>query len=186
MTTDVEICTTALLMIGADEINSFVDETREAKLCASLYPVFRDDMLQSHPWRFAIGQFELNKLVNVPLFGFANAFQLPANYLRLIGKDQPQFRHKIFEDKLYADANGVKISYQFAPNETTFPSYFVKLLEYELAKVLSVSLLEDEGKATLYERLYKDQLLKARNLDSQSDGEHGMPEHNFKLTAIRL
>ena len=30
--TDVSICNTALLMIGADDINSFSDNTTEAKL----------------------------------------------------------------------------------------------------------------------------------------------------------
>ena len=62
MTTPLAICSAALLMIGADEISSFDETSREAKLCANLYDTTRDELLQLYPWRFAVGQMQLPKL----------------------------------------------------------------------------------------------------------------------------
>ena len=185
MATKIEICTTSLLMVGADEITSFEDETREAKLCANLYPTIRDDLLQSHVWRFSVGQASLNRLVSAPLFGYSYAFQLPANHLRLVGKNNSALKHEILEDKLYCNALEVLINYQFTPSEVRYPAYFVKALELEMAAILAVALIEDEGKSSLFERKAKAQLVKARYVDSQNNGNHAMPEHNFALTAIR-
>jgi hypothetical protein len=70
-------------MIGVDEISSFDDETREAKLCTNLYPTTRDSLLQQHPWRFSLGQASLARLVDTPLYGYDYAYQLPAGFLRV-------------------------------------------------------------------------------------------------------
>lgn len=185
MASDVEICSTALRLIGAEKIDAFEDESREARVCSSIYTSFLKSLLQSGVWRFAMGQAELSKLTAVPLFGFTNAFQLPANYLRLIGKNNPALKHQIFEDKLYANANAILVNYQFRPAEATFPSYFEKTLYLQLAEVLAVAIPEDEAKSKLYGGLATKQLIMARTVDAQSDGDHEPPEDKFRLTAIR-
>jgi len=58
ITTDISICAAALQLIGAEEIESFLDETREARICASIYPTVKKDMCQSSAWQFSIRQKE--------------------------------------------------------------------------------------------------------------------------------
>lgn len=183
--TKIDICTSALLLVGADEITSFEDSTREAKLCASIYQTTFDALLQTHPWRFSIGQVLLNRLDATPLFGYSYAFQLPSNYLRLIGKNNTALKHDIFEDKLYCDASSVSLNYQFTPSETRLPAYFVRALEFELAQILSIALVEDDNKHELFRRSAREQLIRGKSTDSQSNGNHTMPAGNFALTAIR-
>lgn len=79
----------------------------------------------------------------------------------------------------------MRVTYQFTPDESKFPPYFVRLLELELAKLMSVAMLEDEQKAFLFDRLIRKQLAKARTVDSQSHGNHRMPESNFSYTSVR-
>src|SRR3546814_17640703 len=59
MTTEVSICSNALLRLGSDPINSF-DEAdnfgsniERARLCANLWPNVRRQFLRTHPWTCA-------------------------------------------------------------------------------------------------------------------------------------
>lgn len=183
--TDISICAAALQLVGAEEITSFEDETREARICASIYPTIKADLLQSHTWRFSIRQEELNRLVATPLFGFNYAYSLPADFLRLIGKNNPTSKHQLFENKVYTDLTPVYASIQYDVNEQYFPAYFEKLMFLELASMLAVALLEDEGKAKDFAAMAKTQMIKARNIDSQNNTASIIPAGAFNLTNVR-
>lgn len=182
---DVQICSSALLMVGADEIESFTEQSREAKLCSAIYQTIKDDILASHNWRFSVRQIKLSKSNKKPLFGFSNAFTLPSDFLRLVGKDNPAEKHQIFGDLLHCNLEEVMINYQYAPDSNDYPSYFIRLLEMELAKILSVSLLEDENKAIIFSDLVKTQMLKAKNIDSQNYSNKAIGDSKFNLFAVR-
>jgi hypothetical protein len=104
MMTDIEICSQALTLLGADEITSFKDETREAKLCKIIYELTVKSCLADRNWTFAQNQTQLNKLSQTPLFGYSAAFQLPSDYLRLFGKANPGLPHEIKENYLYCNS----------------------------------------------------------------------------------
>ena len=183
--TDISICAAALQLVGAEEITSFEDETREARICASIYSTVKADLLQSHTWRFSIRQEELNRLVASPLFGFDYAYSLPADFLRLIGKNNPTSKHQLFENKVYTDLTPVYASIQYDVDEQYFPAYFEKLMFLELASMLAVALLEDEGKAKDFAALARTQMIKARNIDSQNNTVSTIPAGAFNLTNAR-
>jgi len=184
-TTDISICAAALQLVGAEEITSFRDETREARICASLYSTLKADLLQSHTWRFSIRQEELNRLVATPLFGFGYAYSLPADFLRLIGKSNPTSKHQIFENKIYTNLTPLYANIQYDVEEQYFPAYFRKLMFLELAAMLSVALLEDESKAKNFLGVAKTQMIKARNIDSNNNTASVIPAGAFNLTNVR-
>lgn len=186
VTSDISICNAALQMIGADGITSLtLDETRENRICNSIYFTIKQDVLQSSNWRFSIRQEKLNRLVSNPLFGFKYAYSLPADFLRLIGKDNPNIKHQIFENKVYTDLESVQANIQYDVNARYFPAYFVRLLELELAAVLSISLLEDENKADIFAKFARTQKIKATNIDSRNNTANYIPESKYSLTQIR-
>ena len=185
MATDVSICSAALVMVGADEINSFDDETRESKLCGILYETTLQNVLTEHPWRFSLGRVELAELEDTPLFGYTKAFQLPPDRLRLISMETPT-AYEVFEDKLYTNVDPVRITYQFQPVESKFPPYFVRLMEFEMACLLAGALAEDESKLKIFRDLADIQKRKARNLDSQQQPSRAIRDSNHVLTQVRL
>ena len=85
----IELCSSALVKLGADGISSFEDGTAEARVAARLYPITRDGMLSAHPWTFATAQADLPRLVAAPLSDFSYAFQLPNDFLRPLGGRPP-------------------------------------------------------------------------------------------------
>ena len=51
MTVPVDVCNYALIRLGQDQIISLSDGTKAADLCDTMYPMIRDEMIRSHPWR---------------------------------------------------------------------------------------------------------------------------------------
>lgn len=184
--TDISICAAALQLIGADEITSFYDETREARLCASLYDTLKQDTLQSHPWGFSVRQEQLNQLVKTPLYGFSYAYSLPTDFLRLIGKDNPSYKHQLFENRLYTNLETVYAKIQYDVSERYFPSYFVLLLQFKLAGMLASAVLEDENKTDKFLVIAREQMIKARNIDSQNNSNLHINSNAFNLTNVRF
>ncbi len=81
---EVSIANKSLGWLGEKRILSFDDTQNQAVIIKENYADSRDFVLAAHDWPFAIKRFSLAKLVNAPTFGFANAFQLPNDVLRVI------------------------------------------------------------------------------------------------------
>lgn len=84
MTSNVYIANRAITKLGEARIISLTDSTKAATTIASMYDSVRDDELRAHLWHFAKTRAKLAALSTPPLFGFAYAFQLPSDCLRLI------------------------------------------------------------------------------------------------------
>lgn len=84
MSVEVDICTSAMIKIGAEPINSLLDDTKEARLCRLQYPKIRDSILRSAPWSFALKRLSVSKLDGDLIFGEGNQFQLPIDCVRFV------------------------------------------------------------------------------------------------------
>lgn len=86
---EVQICSNALLLLGGRPISSFNDDGDPATLCANLWPTVRDAVLRSHPWNCAMKRAALAPDVTPPGFDWSYRFQLPGDCLRAwtVGRD---------------------------------------------------------------------------------------------------
>lgn len=182
---DISICSSALIMVGAEEITSFNQSTREAKICGALYENLVLDMIQGHPWRFSLAMASLTLLQATPLFNYDYAFALPSGCLSVIS-DENGAPYEVFENKLYTSESTIKVTYQMRPLEARWPKYFVRVCELELATVLSTSLSGDESKMQLFQALAAERLKRARFLDSKQQPNRAMRQSNFLLNQARL
>ena len=74
---EAEICNLALQEVGAQRILSLNDDTVEAKLCKDFYSNVRDELLRSHPWKFAIKRVALAEVSgSTPAFGFEKYYEV--------------------------------------------------------------------------------------------------------------
>ncbi|MGR0114156.1 hypothetical protein [Ralstonia pseudosolanacearum] len=83
MTSQVEVCNRALIKLGAGRITNITDSIKPAQVMAALWDSTRRSELAQRYWTFAMSRVLLPKLATAPAFGFANAFQLPVDYLKL-------------------------------------------------------------------------------------------------------
>lgn len=84
MTSQVKIANRALTKIGSARITSLDEDSKAASTINSMYDVVLDAELRAHRWHFAKARASLPALADAPLFGFANQFRLPSDYLSLI------------------------------------------------------------------------------------------------------
>jgi len=190
MATDLGICNTALYLVGADEIESFSDDSREAKICSHIYETTKNALLQTHFWNFSLAMAELagTALASTDAeykFGFTYRYQLPIDYLRMVRKNIPTNDYTISQDKLYTNDTPVEVLYQYRVSETEFPEYFTRALEFEMARLLAAALIQDETQVQIWTTIAGDTLRKAKLVDSQSAPPAEIDPTNYVLTSIR-
>ena len=77
----IDICSRALILIGAEPITSFEDNTTEALVAVNMYEDVAQASLCDTRWRFATEQAQLARLSEEPTGRFDAAYQLPSGTL---------------------------------------------------------------------------------------------------------
>lgn len=185
--TGIALCSRALLKIGARTIASFDEGTVEAEIAANLYPPIRDALISSHPWSFAIGQINLARLVAEPVADFANAFQLPTDFLRVVsagegGRGRGTV-YRIAENRLHTNADAVVLTYVFRPDERSFPPFFDQALITLLAAEFCLPLTESTSRAEFLIKLADDEFRRAKLIDGQQAAPKAIED--FPLVQVR-
>lgn len=171
--TAVQLCTRALIALGARPIASFEEGSVEAQVAGQLYPGLRDALLSAHPWNFATAQGRLARLAAQPVADFAYAFQLPPAFLRALSAGQGTrgrgVEYRIAERRLHADSDAVVLTYLYRPREVDFPPFFDQALVARLAAEFCLPLTESASRAEVLTRLAERELQRARQIDAQQD-----------------
>ncbi|OAN50157.1 hypothetical protein A6A04_01735 [Paramagnetospirillum marisnigri] len=183
----IALCSRALLRLGASPIASFEDGTAESEVAALLYPPLRDAVLSSHPWSFATAQGSLPRLAAAPVADFANAFQLPADFLRVLsagpgGRGQG-LTYRIHQDRLLCDAEEVVLTYVFRPDESGFPPFFDQMLMARLTAEFCIPVTESTTRAQFLFRLAEDEFRRAKLIDGQQQTPAAIAD--FPLVEVR-
>jgi len=79
MTSTVDIANYALNSLGANNISSFEENSKPARLINQRFNSVRDSVFRAHPWNCLLRRAELAKESEAPPFGYANQFTLPTN-----------------------------------------------------------------------------------------------------------
>lgn len=172
--TDVEVCSSALAMIGANPISSLTDGNAEAKICAAIYEITVRDAISTYRWRFASGQEQLNRLKDEPIAGrWDGAYQKPPELLTLsaVRVGGRAIRYEIMGDNIYCETDSdteVFAEGSYRVDESKWPPYFTKLIELRLASQLAQSLAERTDLANSMDAQAMRQASIARTADSQS------------------
>lgn len=184
----IELCSSALLKLGAEVISSFEDGTTEARVASHLYPLTRDALLCAHPWSFATRQTQLARLVDQPTANFRYAHQLPTDYLKALSAGEHGvgrgLTFQIVSRQLHSDAATVILTYVYQPTEGDFPAYFNAALVARLAAEFCLPLTENSSRAERLARLSDAELKVARLIDSQQDTPPRFED--FSLIRARL
>lgn len=183
----IALCSRALLRIGATTIARFDEGTAEAEIAANLYPPLRDAVLSSHPWSFATAQASLPQLADAPLADHAYAYQLPADFLRVLsagnGGSGRGLTYRLAENRLLCDAEAVVLTYVFRPEESAFPPFFDQMLIARLTAEFCIPITESTSRAQFLFRLAEDEFRRAKLIDAQ---QHTPPAiEDFPLVEVR-
>lgn len=184
MPTKIEIINQALRHLGAQELQGTDDDRPEAARASRAWGSALDTLLRRHPWGFAQAWRTLAPVVDAPVFGFAYAYKLPVECLRLLDVraegdiSRQQMPHEMVGRTVYTDAAPCyarMVVVQDSP--ASFPPDFARALSYLLAADLCPSIVRDEGtKIKLYMDLAAMALDEAMLADATESMSHPAPE----------
>jgi hypothetical protein len=187
-TTDVSICSNALLMLGDKPINALTENTDRAKIAANLYPGVRDAILRAHSWNCCIARVALAPDSTAPAFDFSFQFSLPADFVKALQVGEyglEVYRFKIEGRKMLADDNPLLLRYVFRnENPATWDAALVDAVTLEMAARMAYPITRS---ASLAESMKKDARLALR-LAKTIDGQDDSPDEvgDERLLAARM
>ncbi len=171
--TSIDLCSRALIKIGANSISSFEEGTAEAHVAASIYPAIRDGLLSMHPWNFALAQKRLAKLADSPVADYPYCYPLPQDSLRIIsagagtrGRGVP---YRIQQRTLCTHSNDIVLTYIYRAAEADFPPFFNLALIARLAAEFCIPLTDSTSRWASLHKIAEEELRRARLTDAQED-----------------
>lgn len=175
MASEVGICNSALIKIGAARITSLTEGTKNANLCNEQYGKLREAELRAHTWNFAKSRVKLSQITGDPVSGFDYRYQLPADWLRTIDvfdsdTDRGDLQYEIKGDRLLTDAVDAYLIYiRDVDNPNEMDPLFRETLAWRLAAELAIPIASS---GTLHDRMsrgYSGAVLRARSADAIED-----------------
>lgn len=161
MAAAIDIANAALRTLGADRISAFTDANKRAIACSGAYDLARREELRGSNWNFAIKRTTLPALAATPAYGYSFAYQLPADFLRLVdiagwfvGFSNTDYRSSTDAD--YSIENGQVLTNIGAPlpiryvydiaNAQQFDATFIACLTARLASHIAIDLTQSVQK----------------------------------------
>lgn len=185
---NVELCSAALVKLGAERISSFSDGTAEADVAGTLYDIVRDGLLGVHPWSFATAHAEPVQLPTEPLTDFEYAFELPTDFIKALSAgDDCRSRGAVYQvigREVHTNYEKLILAYIKRADEADFPTYFVSALVNRLAAEFCLPLTENASRSELLFKVADTELKLARLIDSQQDTPPRVED--FTLIEARL
>lgn len=180
----IDICSRALILIGAEPITSFDDDTTEGLVSSNMYEDIARSNLTATRWRFSTNQAVLNRLSDAPTGRFDAAYQLPSGHLfvHAVTINDFQIEYDIYGNKIFCDAapqDELVIDYTYRAEEQGWPSYFSVCVEYAMATVFATAIARDQSLANLMNQQYERTLAKARSIDSQQQSTRKLITSRF-------
>lgn len=167
-TTVVDICNSALVKIGGATITSLSDPTKEATICNLQFAKLRDQVLEAYPWKFARSRATLALLGTPPAFGFANAFQLPADCLNPLKAEDNDVEFKVEGRIILCDDAAFKLEYiAQVVDPSLYTPGFAESLACRLAAELAYAISNNATLAQTMMAAYKATLAESRSINAK-------------------
>jgi len=189
MASKTDIANRALSKLGDIRVSNVdLDDSKAARAMRARFDFLRDAELEAHPWRFAIKRDELPALVDAPAWGYARAYQIPADAHRIItigdmavnvetlgvqyqvstGYNPSQAAYEIIGDQIQTDLTApLKVEYiRRVENTGEFTALFVEALASRMAMDAAEELTQSDSKKQFAAGDYKEAITEARRINA--------------------
>jgi len=169
MTSNVDICNSALNMIGASNIISLTEDSKAARVCNQRFEFVRDAVFRAHPWNSLIRRIELAADEDTPAFEFEKFHTLPSDpyCLRVLRPEDPDTVFRVEGRKIASSTTPFKMIYVARitdPNE--YDTLLVETIAARLAADISYALVNSASLSQTMLGVYDTKLSEARFVDA--------------------
>ena len=192
MASVVDMCNSALNLLGASTISALTDDSKNARLCNQRYENVRNRVFRSHAWNCLHKRVQLAQNTTAPVIGYANAYALPSDCLRVLKVHNgatdsivSAIDYKLEGKNIVTDEGTLYLIYIAKvtdPNE--YDSYLQESISHQLAADLAYAITNNATLANNYMARADERLREARFIDA-TENSLGTIESN-EFTDARL
>lgn len=175
MAAQVEIANAALIELGHEAIESFLDDSDAARAVNAKWGIARDYALAAHPWNFATQRHELAAAAEVTLATqeWSVAYTMPTDALRVLYIEPRGTPYVVENGYILTDASAplyVPCIMRVVDTQRWSP-VFTQAFVYLLCAMLCQAITARRNNAMDYWKLYQMMLQEARTIDGQEGWE---------------
>ena len=190
MTSVVEICNSALNMLGAANITALTEDSRNARLCNQRYVPLRDAIFRTHYWNCLIKRVELAADATAPAYEFDKQYTLPTDCIRIIQVggfhngsssmlDSGQV-YKVEGKKIVTNEEEIFLTYLAKITDpSVYDTLLVETIAARLAAELCYAITQSNTLAAQLNAVYLDKLKEARFVDASEGTPYDIDASTF-------
>ena len=176
MTSVVDICNSALNMIGATNIIALTEDSKSGRVCNQRYENVRDAVMRAHPFNCLVTRTSVAADSDTTAFTFAYKYTLPTDpyCLRVLHLDYHDLEYKVEGRKILtndATLNLVYLARVEDPNE--YDMLLVEAIAARLAADISYNLVNSTSLTPTMWQLYEQKISEAWFVDA-TEGTPGV------------
>jgi len=187
MASVVNICNSALNLIGASTISALTEDTKNARLCNQRYEPVRNRVFRGHNWNCLIKRVELARNSTAPVVEFNYAYALPSDFLRVmkihngttdsITADLP---YKVEGKNIVTDQTTVYLIYVALDTDpNNYDAYLREAISHQLAADLAYPITNNATLASNYMSRADERLREARFIDATENSLDTVEANEF-------
>ena len=174
MASTVDICNSALNLLGASTISALTDDSKNARLCNQRYEPVRNRVFRAHAWNCLHKRVQLAQNTTAPVVEYSYAYALPSDCLRVLkihtgtnDSINSEIDYKLEGRNIVTNEGTVYLVYIALitdPNE--YDTYLQESISHQLAADLAYAITNNATLANNYMTRADERLREARFIDA--------------------
>ena len=174
MASIVDICNSALNLLGASTISALTEDSKNARLCNQRYPAVRNRVFRSHNWNCLIKRIQLAQDSTGPVVEYTYGYTLPTDCLRVLkihngttDSIESNLDYKVEGRKIVTNEGTIYLVYiALDTDPNTYDSYLAESISHQLAADLCYAITNNSTLANNYMARADERLREARFIDA--------------------
>ena len=187
MASTVDICNSALNLLGASTISALTEDTKNARLCNQRYEPIRNRVFRSHNWNCLIKRVELAQDSTGPVIEYTYGYTLPSDCLRVLKVHNgttdsiaSALDYKVEGRKIVTDEGTIYLVYVALDTDpNNYDSYLYEAVSHQLAADLAYAITNNSTLANQYMSRADERLREARFIDATENALDTIEANEF-------
>ena len=192
MASVVDICNSALNLLGASTISALTDDSKNARLCNQRYEPVRNRVFRAHAWNCLHKRVQLAQNSTAPVVEYSYAYALPSDCLRVLkihngttDSIASSLDYKLEGRNIVSDEGTIYLIYIALDTDTiNYDTYLQESISHQLAADIAYAVTNNATLANNYMTRADERLREARFIDA-TENALGTIESN-EFTDARL
>ncbi len=174
MASVVDMCNSALNLLGASTISALTDDSKNARLCNQRYEPVRNRVFRSHAWNCLHKRVQLAQNSTAPVVEYTYAYALPSDCLRVLKVHNgttdsiaSSIDYKLEGRNIVTDEGTIYLIYiAIDTDPNNYDTYLQESISHQLAADLAYAVTNNATLAEKYMTRADERLREARFIDA--------------------